>query len=443
MALAVALACADVASAQEEQEDLQAELGELRRAVAALEERIGGDDGSQFTAGIDKRPYIKSADGKFKIELGGRLQARYTYQGRDVNRGDRDGSDRSWAELERARIRVQGTLFDPRFFFRLEWDGHSDSGSLGLTDAFLQYIHQTGDDDYELKIGAGQWKPFFGRQEKQSSAQQLLVDRSLANEFFNIDRNIGLWIEGRKGKVGWETGVTTGIDSVNRDIDDGEFDQVPAFFAHVDVDVIGDMRSYALSGGDYKISEEPGLTTGFSVVTDQNNGSGGSDEGFVEFKLYQFAYDFVFKYQGFSLNGEYFGRWLDFEASEVDGEGDNDGSAIYSHGAYLEAGCMLTEKLQAVGRGSAVWNREGPATGNAVEAGGGFNYFFKDHNLKLSLDVLYLDIPPDMITMTEKLPGLDNPDLPDTFEHGSFSSSSANLGEFQGIMVRTQLQLYF
>ena len=124
-----------------------------------------------------------------------------------------------------------------------------------------------------------------------------------------------------------------------------------------------------------------------------------------------------------------------------------EGGSIYTHGGYVESGYMVTEKLQMVGRTSSVWNTEGPAQGSAWEAGGGFNYFFNKHNLKFSMDVNWVDISEDMIPMTEKLAGLDDASPPTAgtagFQFDSYSSSSANLSEFKGVLLRTQMQIYF
>jgi hypothetical protein len=431
----------------------------LKARVEALEQRLGAAE-SAVTAGIDRHPFVQTKDGKFKVEFRGRVQARYTYQGRD-SRGDDDSniSDRSFFELERLRFGIEGYVWDPAFYFIVESDGHTDEGTLELTDAYVQYQRKDKDRGFDAFFGIGQWKPYFGRQEKTSSGAQLFVDRSLANEFFNIDRNVGVWVESRKtlnkdekalfNGVAVELAVTNGIDSVNVPYSDGETDQIPAFIAHVDLDVLGNLGRYALTGGDYNRIKVPGLTIGASFMSDQNNGSGNVDDANAEWDVYQMAFDFVFKYMGFSLNGEYFGRWLDFDSEDVGpdtGEQAGIGEAVYSQGAYVDAGMMLTEKLQVMGRVSAIWNTEGPARGNAVEAGGGVNYFLNQHNLKLSLDVLYYDIPSEMPTMTERLPGLAADDSGaggDPFTHAAFSSSAANLEEFQGIMVRAQVQLGF
>ncbi len=406
------------------------EIADLKRRVAELEEKSENP-----LVGIDSkgRPFLKSEDGNFTARFGTRLQLRYTFQGRDENRGTGNTSDRSWGELERARFKMHGNFFNENLKYKIEFDGESDAGGANLTDAYFEYESKQDATAHTWSIGAGQWKPFFGRQEKMSSGKQLLVDRSLAMEYFSIDRNIGLFLTGRKEFGGddgqalnYEFAVTNGFDSVNRNIGNGETDQVPAFVAHVDLDIMGMMGKDALSSGDLKRIPEPRLTAGASFASDQNNGSAGNTN--LEYKIYQFAVDTVFKCSGFSLNAEYFGRFLDIPDDGTD--------SAYSHGAYIESGYMLTDSLQVVGRGSAVWDPEGPSNSAAVEAGGGLNYFFKSHNLKLSGDIVYLDIPPVMILATEKFPG-------SATAVGGISSSSANLDVMQGVMVRFQAQLDF
>lgn len=417
-------------------QDTGTELQSLRQRVTALEAKAENP-----LAGISSkgRPFIESADGKFKIELGSRLQIRYTWEAKDTNRGTTP-PDRSYLELERARLSFRGHFFSPHLNYKIEADGHADGGGLGLTDAYLIYVDENEDTGYSWGVGAGQWKPFFGRQEKQSSSKQLLVDRSLANEYFNVDRNVGIWAEGRKelntdegaalNAIGYEVAITNGIDSVNVAPGANEIDNIPAIIGHIDFDILGNLGSDALSAGDLKRRETPGLTVGTSFLSDQNNGSGGVTATDAQYQLYQFAFDTVFKYMGFSVNGEYFGRFLNYEGDGFD--------AFYTHGGYIEAGYMITDELQIVGRTSGVWQSEAPAgsDGNATELGAGVNYFFFGHNLKLSSDLTYLDVPPTMLRSTETVQGA-------TAAPSAFSSSSANLSAFQGILVRVQAQLNF
>ena len=423
-------------------------------AEESLEDRVSALEQKSDNFGFDKRPYLQNDDGRFRIEFGARLQARYTLQVKET-RGSSgsETSDESWAELERARLSFRGNFFSKNLKYKVGTDGHGDSsgGDLALTDAYIKYVCP----DTGIAIGAGQWKPFFGRQEQTSSAKQLLVDRSMANEFFNIDRNIGIWLEQREkcGADGlfngysWQLAVSNGVDSTNKNLGDGEFDQIPAVIAHFDVDIFGALGKDALSAGDLKRRESPGLTMGVSFVTDHNNDSGSVSpipplvgtppediDSATQYGVYQMAYDAVFKFAGFNVNGEYFQRWLDMDNETFASDSQ------FTHGGYIETGYMITDALQIVARASSIWDKD--ATGkSATEAGGGINYFFFKHNLKLSTDVVYLDIPTGMTMRTEELAGHTFDVATNGFD--AFASSSANLDEFQGIMLRVQAQVNF
>lgn len=398
----------------------------LKKRVEALEAQLENP-----LAGWGKAPYIQSEDGLFSIQFGTRLQLRYTYQGRDTGHGNTSGADRSYAELERARLKFQGNFFTKDLKYKVEFDGQSD-GATNPTDLYLTYSTKTS-DAHSITFGGGQFKPYFGRQEKTSSSKQLLVDRSLANEFFSVDRNIGFWLDGRLqlnedgafNAIGYHLAITNGFDSVNTSPTGGQTDQIPAVIVHIDFDILGNLGKDALSSGDHKRRESPGFTTGFSFASDENNNSGGVSN--LQFKIQQFALDMVYKHFGFNLNVEYFGRFL-----ELPGDGMN---AFFTHGGYIEAGYFVCDDGQIVARASAVWDREGSGS-SANEVAVGFNYFFMGHNLKISADVGFVDIPPGMLAATEQFPGA-------TAATRNFSSGSANLATMQGVLARVQAQLNF
>ena len=167
-----------------------------------------------------------------------------------------------------------------------------------------------------------------------------------------------------------------------------------------------------------------------SFASDQNNGSSGV--GGQQFKVYQFGVDGIFKQSVFSLQSEYIGRWLDYEAGNTAAAGET--SALYAHGFYVQGGVFLVPSLlELTGRVSAVWTDGGPQDGNAVEAGPGFNWFIsRSHKVKLQVNLLYIDISADLPNPSENLDAATP----------SFSSSAANIerGE-QGLMLLTQIQL--
>ena len=178
--------------------------------LAELEQRGNGGAEEPVTeapilAGWDKKDgfFIRSSDNNFLLKIGGRLQLRYTYKGRD-QRGEapstpeESGVDDSFFEIERARISFSGHVLSPNLTYNYTLDGDTDgAGVLDTFYAFVQYAaSKSWWDNNLMTIGAGIWKPHFLRQEATSSGAQQFVDRSLANEFFNVSRNLGVWLEG-------------------------------------------------------------------------------------------------------------------------------------------------------------------------------------------------------------------------------------------------------
>ena len=422
-----------------------ARLAELER----LQGNGGQEEGPSVLAGWDAKDgfYIKDKEGLYKLVISGRVQIRYTYKGRD-QRGEDETADEvgdeddSFLELERARFKLKGFVLSPRLEYEFQIDGDSDdSGQVELLDYFVLYnlVQDEQSEKSLLSIGAGQHKSYFLRQEATSSGKLAFPDRSLANEFFNIDRNLAAWLQGDLGPVFYALEVANGFDSINRS--GNTVDQIPALVAKVDFNILG---NYGYEESGVKCTDEAAFVIGGSFATDQNNNSSGLDEVDLdpvtpgiqapsEYKVYQFGLDTGFRWSIFNIQAEYMGRWLDVAE---DGEG-----TAYAHGFYVQSGVFLYPNvLELAGRVSVIYGNEGENTrGTGIEAGPGLNWFIsKSHKVKLQTYVLYFDIPTDLPVQTESLDGSDLNDF------SSFSSSAANLqaGE-QGIMIQTQLNLDF
>lgn len=410
--------------------------------LSQLEQQLGNggeDDVSPITAGWDKKKgfFVRDQDDLFLLRIGARTQIRYTYKGRDkrgstIDAGEQGDSDQSYMEIERMRLSLAGHVLDPRLEYFFQWDADSDgAGGMRLLDALAAY--QVVEE--KLKVGAGQFKAHFLRQEINSSSKQQMVDRAISNEWFNIDRVIGLWAEGNPtGSTYYAVGVNNGFRSYNRSINQG-IDHIPAFTAKFDCALLGEWEKYSES--DLKRRQDPYLSLGVSGTTDANNGTDGNTD--PEYKVYQAGVDTTFKYMGFSIFGEYVGRWLDYDRDPTATDPDIvNGASVYSHGFNVQGGYMLTEFLEATARCSVVYGNEGANDGTGVEAGPGFNWFINGHKIKLQTDVMFFDIPSNMPRASSNLQRSDPFDPPD------FATSATGLEEGeQGVMWRTQLQLSF
>jgi phosphate-selective porin OprO and OprP len=418
--------------------------------LAELEQRANGGAEEPMTeepvlAGWDKKDgfFIRSADNNFLLKIGGRLQIRYTYKGRD-QRGEspstpeEEGVDDSFFEIERARVSFTGHVLSPNLTYNYTLDGDTDgSGVVDTFTAFVMYAASRswfGPDSNILNLGAGIWKPHYLRQEVTSSGRQQFVDRTLANEFFNISRNLGVWVEGSEGPVFYAVGVSNGFDSSN--VDTAAVDQIPAFMAKLDFTLMGENERGRYEESNFKFKDDPLFVIGFSGATDASNGSSGIANQ-NQWDAYQFGIDATFKWSLFSIQGEYMGRWLDYDAPAFPAGGDT--STNYAHGFYVQAGAFLVpDTLEVAGRVSAIWS-DGDQGGSGFEAGPVVNWYIsKSHKVKLATDVMFFDISDDLP------PASDNLEVGTATVSNNFSSSAANIQEGeQGVMLRTQLQLEF
>ena len=139
----------------------------------ALQEKAKKEQASAFQAGIEHgRPFFRSTDGNFQVELGGRLQEDFDAAKADTRTltGARLGSQ---FLIRRARLEVEGRFF--RWInFKIEADF---SDSMPLRDVYLDFGLVP-----ELRLRGGQFKEPFSLEELTSDLHFDFVERSLVNE---------------------------------------------------------------------------------------------------------------------------------------------------------------------------------------------------------------------------------------------------------------------
>lgn len=405
-----------------------------------------GSGGSPVMAGWDKEEGFFLADTNkenFLLTIGGLFQGRAVYKARDPRGNVPAEHDQLSFTIPRARLELGGYVLDPNMTFRLEIDDNTldEVGGMSLLDAYVLYKagEYFGDNPGILAFGAGQFKPYFLRQELVHAGSLQMVDRSLTNEFFNIGRNIGVWVQSDLNPVFLSFAVTNGWTSANET--PRNVDQVPSFIGKVDFSILGhEAGKYVES--NVSGSEDPQWTIGASFATDYDNGT--SESGSVQnYAAYQFGIDTAFKWGPFSLQAEYIGRWLNYPVDNTIVPGD--GSTHYAHGLYVQGGVFLVPgTLEVTGRVSTIWGVDGPRDGNGVEAGPGINWYLSgDHRVKLQTDLMFFDISGNLPVASDRL-GADGLPGPGEDPFLSFFSPYAGLrtGE-QGAMWRIQLQLDF
>jgi hypothetical protein len=433
------------------------EAGFNLASLARLEQETGNGGAeeagaSSIQAGYDNENgfFLSDKDKQgFLLRLSGYMQIRYVYKGRDkrgdtVDANEVGGADDSFFEIRRARLAFSGFVLNKNLKYKIMVDGNTgktgargSGGGMRILDVYVFY--SPGDDlgfDKDLfGIGVGQFKPYFMRQEATSAAKLQMVDRSLTDEFFNVDRNLGMWVQGDigGGSVFYAFAVTNGFDSVNDPTD--TVDQFPALILKLDFNLMGGNLGGKYEEGNVKCdADNPFFAVGVSGAYDQNDGSSGVLG--EHFKVYTFGLDTAFKWSVVSLQAEYVGRWLDYSLGNGIAALAGDGRSHYAHGFYIQGGFFIIPQiLEVTARVATVFTDDGPNNGNAVEAGPGLSWYIShDHRVKLQTELMYFDVSADLPNQTENL----DESIP------RFSTTAGNLeaGE-QGVMLRMQLQLAF
>lgn len=348
----------------------------------------------KFKAG--KGLSVQSKDGRFGLQLRLRAQLLYSL----VNDSGEDTTEHG-LQLRRARLVFGGHFFGEHNKFKTELglaprDMNFKDGSPHQTPIFDWYFEF--DHLQSLTLRIGQYKVPYSRQRVVSSADLQLVDRSLANGEFNLDRDVGLDIRSKDflgwGKLRYYAGVYLGEGR-----DPFETDDFKLFYlGRVEVLPLGLFEDY--SEADFERSFKPKLSLGAAYAfidgAKRNRGilgSGPTDGGTTDY--HNATADLVFKIAGFSATGEFFFRrgTRDFgTATEVDDMGNEvpaeREAARNGVGWFAQAGYLIPRlplefaarygQLRRLGSGSAAPSED--------ELGGGLSYYFARHPFKLQVD---------------------------------------------------------
>ncbi|MDA8123117.1 MAG: porin [Deltaproteobacteria bacterium] len=330
-----------------------------------------------------------SQDEKFRLSAGGSMQFRYTFTDKDdVNGTQQDTSE--W-RMRRVKLSLGGHAYTKELTYKLVMNFvEANTGKL-MEDAYASYRFRD-----EFQVLAGQGKVPFSRQELTSTNGLQFVDRSVAVDAFKPSYDIGVLLHGNAlgGTVAYHAGVFGGVGqntlrtTTNNLLAarfsfspfgevkyvEGDFDESPKPLFSVGIDYFRDALK---------------LTKGTTDVLETNNLSFAGSSGWLGKGLGTFqvsekldidsgSVDAVFKWKGFSLQGE-------FLAAQAEGQAS--GILLRAQAFYVEAGFMvLPRQLEAAVRYSYLDPNRGRANDLQVDSQGVLSYFFSGHNLKLQGD---------------------------------------------------------
>jgi hypothetical protein len=309
--------------------------------------------------------------------------------------------------VRRARLKFSGFVYSPKLQYKLELGlSNKDIGGASvytnnapryILDAVVKWnFHEN------FVLWVGQTKLPGNRERVISSANMQLVDRSLLNKRFNIDRDMGVQLrhhfnisddfivkEAFSIAQGEGRNVTTG--------NLGGFQ----YTARVELLPFGNFTGKGdYIGGDLK--REENLKWAFAASYDLNNNAvknrsnQGSymtnDTGFYQTNISTLFVDTMLKYKGFSFMGEYA---LRNAADALAKNSDNSltGDKVQTGNSLnLMSGYLFKNNWELTGRFTNVNYDEFLHKGAENQYTFGVSKYIAGHKLKVQSDISYLDI---------------------------------------------------
>ena len=352
---------------------------------------------------------VVAADSSYSMNLAARIQSLYVGEW-DVN--DEDGIHNSSSQflIRRARLKFGGFVLNPKVKYKIELGlTNKDQGKVAsdnnmapkmILDAVVKWNFYKN-----FTLWAGQTKLPGNRERVISSANLQLVDRSLVNKVFNIDRDMGVQLR-HYFTIGKNFTVVESLAMSQGEGRNLVQDNLGGYqwTARVEVYPFGKFKGKGdYVGGAVKRQQTPKLAIGATydinnnAVKDRSNMGSymliDDGLGYYETNINSIFIDAMFKYQGFSFMAEYANRQADNPIA-VNSDGSETGDVVdVGDGLNLVSGYLFDNDVELTGRYSTI-SLEKEITGSDLQSQYtfGLSKYFKGHKLKVQTDVSYLDI---------------------------------------------------
>ncbi len=347
---------------------------------------------------------LKGKDSTWSMKVGMQMQFQAFAQWEEENASFTNGQTNFL--IRRARLKLDGFVYSPKLTYKIaiglanrDISGASEYTSNApryILDAVMKWNFH---ENFELWFG--QTKLPGNREHLISSGNLQLVDRSLLNGNYNIDRDLGFQLRHHfklsekfiiKEAFALSQGEGRNITSGNL----GGFQ----YTSRLELLPFGNFtKNGDYIGGDIYREDTPKLAFGVTydfnnnaVKTRSNQGSYMvTDTGFFETNISTVFVDAMFKYQGFSLMAEYADRTAtDPVAKNSDGTLTGDAVQI-GNGLNFQAGYLFESNWEVSGRYTNIeFDKDITANNAQNQYTLGVSKYIIGHKLKVQSDVSYL-----------------------------------------------------
>lgn len=303
-----------------------------------------------------------------------KMQNRFTFETQDTENLSARVSDFT---VRRMRFRLDGSVLDPRLIFKIQTgfssqDMGADRNSLMDAAAGWKFTPKT-------TLWFGQMKLPGNREQMISSEDLNLVDRSIVNREFSLDRDLGVQLHQEffeEMPLRFKLALSNGEGRNRENRDSGM-----SYTGRVEFLPLGHFKNNGdVVMGDFSFEEKPKLAFGGTYNSmkkvQRTGGTTGSILAEENISLSTTVFDFMMKYQGYSWSGEYIKRWINSE------------NGTYGDGFSSQLGKILEKNFEPVIRYSQITGSE-----ELKQSTLGLNKYLRNHRIKLMTDMSYSDGP--------------------------------------------------
>ena len=348
---------------------------------------------------------IQAKDSTFSMNISARMQ--YLTSSTWSESDDSFGSPESNFLIRRARLKFKGFAYSPKLTYKLELglSNRDISGANQFTSNAPRYIL----DAYvrwnfykNFTLQAGQGKLPGNIERVISSGDLAMVDRSLLNSKFNIDRDLGIQLR-HHFKLS-ENFIVKEILAISqgegRNITTGNLGG-HQYTGRVEVLPFGNFKSKGdYRGADLEREQTPKLLVGLvydlnsdAVKSRSNQGSYlETTDGFYQTDVNTLFFDTHFKYKGFSIMAEYADRDADDPVAKNSDDSLTGDVVNVGNATNIQMGYVMPSNLSVTGRYTNI-NFDSIVTSNnkITQYTLGLSKYVAKHKLKVQTDITYED----------------------------------------------------
>ena len=357
-------------------------------------------------------------DSTFSVKFAPRFQVR-SMSSWDHN-GDIYANPEHNFIVRRARLKFDGFAYNKNLIYKIELglSNRDISGANAFNRNTPRYIL---DAVIKWKFAknwefwAGQTKLPGNVERVVSSGNLQLIDRSLLNSRFNIDRDLGVQIRHMSNLGG--NFITREKFSISqgegRNVTEGNEGGLQ-YTARLELLPFGAVKSKGdYSQSDLKREEKPKLMLGFTYNFNEEavreRGFAGdymirTDETIYGTDQTTIFVDAMYKYNGFSFMGEFAKRTADNEiATEIDGVTPTGDVVLTGNALNLQAGYLFKNNYEIAGRYTTLEFESVTGKDPTKQYTLGFNKFVLGHKLKIQSDLSYTTVDGEADNITFRL----------------------------------------